>query len=72
MGKWIGSRRCWHCGKQLQTKTGGGYHFATIKDPIGNNLRTHKDCVKDALGNGYVEVKDSAEVAAIANPKEGV
>jgi hypothetical protein len=63
MAKWIGSRRCWYCGKQLQTKLGGGYHFATIKDPIGNELRTHKDCVKHAIGNGYVEVA-TAETAA--------
>lgn len=55
---WIGSRRCWHCGKQLQAKLGGGYHFATIKDPLGNELRTHKDCVKHAVGNGYVEIKE--------------
>lgn len=54
--KWEGSRRCWHCGKQLQAKLGGGYHFAVIKDPIGNELRTHKDCVKLAIGNGYTKV----------------
>jgi hypothetical protein len=62
MGKWIGPRRCWYCGKQLQAKLGGGYHFATIKDPLNNELRTHKDCVKHAVGNGYVEVTRSEEM----------
>lgn len=56
MSKWNGSRRCWHCGRQLQTKLGGGYHFATIKDPIGNELRVHKDCVKHTTGGGFAEV----------------
>lgn len=53
---WTGSRKCWHCGKQLQLKAGGGYYFALIKDPLGNELRTHMGCVKDATGGGYTEV----------------
>jgi hypothetical protein len=58
--KWIGSRRCWHCGKQLQTKLGGGYHFSTIKDPVGNLLRLHKGCVKQAVGEGYTHIKEAS------------
>lgn len=58
--KWMGSRRCWHCGKQLQCKLGGGYHFAIIKDPIGTELRVHKDCVKRAIGDGYTEARPTA------------
>jgi hypothetical protein len=57
-GKWLGPRQCWYCGKRLQGKLGGGYHFATVKDPLGNELRVHKDCVTHAVGNGYVEIKE--------------
>lgn len=63
MSKWTGSCRGRYCGKQLQCKRGGGYHFATIKDPIGNELRTHKDCVKRATGNGFIEVFADGESA---------
>jgi hypothetical protein len=49
----------------LQTRVGGGYHFAVIKDPIGNELRVHKDCVKRSVGEGYSELR--AQVAAQQN-----
>jgi len=52
---WLGSRHCWHCGKQLQRKADWGYYFAIIKDPMGRELRVHKDCVKRTVGAGYVE-----------------
>lgn len=57
--KFEGSRRCWHCGRQLMTKKGGGYTFATVKDQIGNISRVHKNCVKKAIGDGVREVKDA-------------
>lgn len=68
--KWEGSRRCWHCGKQLQCKTGGGYHFAVIKDPLDNELRVHKDCVKQAVGGGYAHVR-AADAAETRDAKGG-
>jgi hypothetical protein len=55
-GNWEGSRRCWYCGRQLQLKTGGGYHFAVVKDPLNHELRVHKDCVKHVKGDGYTVV----------------
>lgn len=64
MGKWIGPRVCWFCGKKLQLKRGGGYHYATIKDPIGNELRIHLACTQQAIGNGYIEVKSVTSTPA--------
>lgn len=33
---------CWDCGRQLQRKKGGGYHFKLVRDKIGNLHRVHK------------------------------
>lgn len=54
----LGARKCWHCGRQFRTKRGGGYTFAIVKDPIGNELRLHKDCVRHVVGDGYQEVSN--------------
>lgn len=43
---------CWHCHRQL-VRIKGGFIFDVILDPDGNQLRVHKDCVKDAVGHGY-------------------
>lgn len=54
--KFEGSKNCWHCSRRFRTKIGGGYTFATVRDPIGAELRVHKDCVQFVIGNGYKEV----------------
>lgn len=43
---------CWHCHRQL-VRVKGGFLFAVITDPDGHELRVHKACVKDAIGEGY-------------------
>lgn len=48
---------CWQCTKQLM-RIKGGFIFALIRDPDGNHVRVHKDCVKHAIGHGYTEVKE--------------
>jgi len=55
--KYTGVKSCWHCGNRFRTKKGGGYTFATIRDPIGAELRVHKDCVRNVIGDGYTEVR---------------
>lgn len=52
-----GVSQCWHCGKQL-FRIKGGFIFAQIKDPIGNIMRVHKDCVQHAIGGSYQEIKE--------------
>jgi hypothetical protein len=47
---------CFHCQKQL-VRIKGGFIFALIADPLGNQIRVHKDCVRHAIGEGYKEVK---------------
>ena len=48
---------CWHCMKQLQLKTGGGFHFTLLQDQIGNVHRVHKNCVRHAIDDGVKEIK---------------
>ncbi len=52
---------CFHCHKQL-VRVKGGFIFALIADPMGNQIRVHKDCAREAVGHGYTTVK--SEVAA--------
>lgn len=40
---------CWHCNRQLVRKKGGGFKYTLLKDPIGNEMRVHKDCAKEAV-----------------------
>lgn len=47
---------CFHCQRQL-VRVKGGFTFALIADPMGNEIRVHKQCVSQAIGHGYTEVK---------------
>jgi len=51
---------CWHCDRQLVRKN-KAFIFALIEDPIGNQMRVHKDCVKFAIGGGYKEVPEQVD-----------
>ena len=44
---------CFHCQRQL-VRVKGGFIFAEILDPDGHRIRVHKQCVRDAVGDGYV------------------
>lgn len=50
-----GVSQCWHCSRQL-VRIKGGFIYAEVKDPLGNVMRVHKDCVKLAVGDGIREV----------------
>jgi len=43
---------CWHCQRKLLPKKGGGYYFASVEDPLGNNHRVHKDCLAESIREG--------------------
>lgn len=47
---------CFHCQRQL-VREKGGFIFALISDPMGNQIRVHKQCADLALGHGYTAVK---------------
>ncbi len=49
--------RCFHCGKQL-VRIKGGFIFALIRDPDGHEIRVHKQCQENAIGDGYTAVKE--------------
>lgn len=51
--KTSGTRHCWSCGKQFRAKRGGGYTFDIVLDPLGAELRVHKQCVENVIGDGY-------------------
>lgn len=45
------STRCWHCSRKLVGKNGTTTPpllFALVLDPLGNEVRVHKGCAKDA------------------------
>lgn len=46
---------CWHCFKQLQLKTGGGFHFDLVVDRDGNRHRVHKDCTEKCVGEDGIK-----------------
>ena len=46
---------CWHCGRQFMYVRGERVYWQ-VKDPIGNIMRVHKQCLPEVLGNGYKEV----------------
>lgn len=49
-----GASFCHHCGKQLQAKAGGGFHFVLLLTPHDcYTVRTHGACVEPALADGY-------------------
>lgn len=52
--KGSGASFCHQCGKQLQFKVGGGFHFKELLTP-GDRLpvRVHVGCVDEALADGY-------------------
>ena len=52
---------CFHCQRQL-VRVKGGFIFALIADPMGNQIRVHKQCADQAIGDGYTAAKP--EVAA--------
>lgn len=47
-----GVSQCFQCGRQLVRVT-GGFLFDIVVDPLGNESRVHKQCVKHAIGDGY-------------------
>lgn len=51
---------CFHCQKQL-VRIKGGFIFALIADPIGNEIRVHKQCASQAVGDGYKAVPPQAQ-----------
>lgn len=54
-----GVSQCWHCSRQL-VRIKGGFKYALVRDPLGNQMRVHKDCVKLAIGDGIKEVTGNA------------
>lgn len=49
-----GVSQCWHCSRQL-VRIKGGFKYAELIDVLGNVMRVHKDCVKQAIGDGVKE-----------------
>ena len=60
-----GVSQCFHCGRQLVRVT-GGFLFDIVVDPLGNEVRVHKQCVKQVIGDGY-KPKPTAETRARAD-----
>lgn len=56
-----GVSQCFHCQRQL-IRVKGGFLFALVKDPLGNNLRVHKQCVKHVVGDGYMEIDTTLDI----------
>lgn len=56
-----GVSTCFHCQRQL-VRVKDGFISALIADPMGNQVKVHKQCAGLALGHGYTAVK--SEVAA--------
>lgn len=52
-----GISQCFHCQRQL-VRIKGGFLFALIRDPMGNEIRVHKSCQKEAVGDGYTAIKE--------------
>lgn len=50
---------CHHCTRDLVPAKGGGFIFSTLLNPDGHQVRVHKVCVKDAVGDGYRALPDS-------------
>ncbi len=51
-----GVSQCFHCQKQL-VRIKGGFLYALICDPLGHETRVHKQCLSEAVGDGYTQVK---------------
>ncbi len=51
-----GVSQCFHCGAQL-VRIKGGFKFALIRDVDGHEIRVHKHCQNEAVGDGYVKVE---------------
>lgn len=56
-----------HCHKPLARF---GKSFALIQDPLNNVQRVHKQCLPQAVGDGYTEVKNDKLDQQIAEAKE--
>jgi hypothetical protein len=50
-----GVSQCFECGAQL-VRIKGGFIFAEVRDPMGYEVRVHKDCLQHAVGHGYSAV----------------
>lgn len=49
-----GASFCHHCGKQLQAKAGGGFHFVILLTPGDRYpVRAHVGCAEPAQVDGY-------------------
>jgi hypothetical protein len=55
-----GVSQCFHCQRQLQ-RIKGGFIYALILDPDGHEIRVHKSCQQDAVGEGYILPKENHE-----------
>lgn len=50
-----GVSQCFHCGSQL-VRIKGGFIYALIRDVDGHEIRVHKGCQDQAVGDGYTKV----------------
>jgi len=56
---------CWHCGKLLGSLNRKAHQTcAVVKDPLGNQHRVHKVCLRASVDTGNTLVRTHEEVAA--------
>lgn len=48
----LGITFCWHCGRKLMTRAGGGYSFVMVRAQDGGLHRIHRACVDDCVVDG--------------------